>query len=146
MKRSDFTTDLNVRRWVLTVIDWIILLTPIIVYFFIGLCGDGVIVKKVTLVCTMVVALCLAIFNIIAKKHLRSVLWIMVLGIYVACENILPMIMILAVATILDEFLFTPLIERYKTQYLASKTDDEKREWIKKKTRRTKGADPKHPD
>ena len=127
-KKSDYSKNLRAKVICLRVIDYLLLFFPIIFYFVVALFQDGLIIKKITLISTFAIALILTLFNIVAKKHLRSVIWIMIIGIYVCIDNILPLILFIAVTSILDEFLFTPLITRYHTKYLASITYDEREE------------------
>ena len=128
MAKSEYSKNLRAKVICLRIIDYLLLFFPIIFYFIVALIGDGVIVKKITLISTFVIALILTLFNIIAKRHLRSVIWIMIIGIYICVDNILPLILFIAVASILDEFLFSPLINRYHTKYLASISYDEREE------------------
>ena len=123
-KKSKETKHDVAALWTLRIVDAIIMIVPLLVYFIMGMMADGVIVEKITLIMTAAISLILTIFNILAKKHLRSIIWIMVLGLYVAVDNLIPLIICLAITSILDEFLFIPLIDKYKMRVVANKTYD----------------------
>lgn len=101
---------------------------PLLVYIGIALSTEGVIVvEKVTLVGSVMIALLLTTINFISKRNLRSPIWIILLGLYFAMgEFLMPLIITLAVASTLDDLLFRPLINYYKTKLIASKAIDER--------------------
>lgn len=78
---------------------------------------NGEEVQKVALGLTSVAGLMLAITSLLFKWHLRSPLFIVLIGLWVALDNILPCIIVIAITTILDESAFTPLKKRYKQLY-----------------------------
>lgn len=91
-------------------------LGPLFYYIISALCSLALTHEKVVLVGTIFIALILTILNIFFKYHIRSTLWILVLGIYVCIDKILAMLILIAIGTILDEFIFTPLKNKYKSK------------------------------
>ena len=128
MAASSFTKQCRARLWLFRIIDWICLAAPLIVYIIIALCNDGIRVGyKVAVVSTLMIAIILTVFNVIAQKKLRCPIWIMLIGLYVAIRDyLMPLIIILAVTSILDDLVFTPLIHYYYTKTVASKTIDQR--------------------
>lgn len=98
------------------------------VYIAIALVNPGVIVvEKMVLLSSITVALILTGFNFVSKRNLRSPLWIVVLGLYFAIgQYLMPLIIILAVVSLLDDVIFRPLIGHYRVKLIASKTIDER--------------------
>lgn len=125
-KQSKTTKKTRSILWILRSIDIAILVLPLLVYVIIALIGGGAVKEKVAVVGTVLVALILVAFNIITKKHLRSPLWIVILGLYVAINNLLPLIGMIAVSTIIDEFALSPLIEKYKVRLESHKAIDQR--------------------
>lgn len=124
-KKSDITKRyINLSR-LFHAISIIILIAPILVYVVLGF-ANGEITQKVTLGITLSIALLLTIVNAIFKFHIRSVIWIMVLGIYFCLQNIMPLLLIVAVGTILDEFILTPLHKSYKNKATINKEIDKR--------------------
>lgn len=128
---SSFTKKAIAKLWILRVLDLAFLLTPLAVYIGIALGNEGATYQKISVVGTVSVALILTIFNLITKKALRSPIWIILIGLYFALkEALLPLIILLAASTILDEFVFVPLINRTKVEVTSNKEMD-KREKMK---------------
>ena len=125
---SDFTKVCRLKLWLYRIIDWILLFMPVIVYVVIALCDEGVtIVGKVSVVGTVAVAAILALFNIIAQKRLRCPIWIVLIGLYIAIRDyLLPLVIILAVVSICDDLILTPLISYYRSKLIANKAIDER--------------------
>ena len=100
---------------------------PLLVYVIIGISnGDIHKGQKVFLGFTCVMALLLTLFNILFKHRLRSPLFILLLGLHYALENILTLIVIICIGVVLDEFIFTPYAKKYKTKYIVNKEIDER--------------------
>ena len=128
MAESKFTKKSRTLLWTWRIIDWICLFLPLIIYLIIGLASNSVTTgAKVSLVAMLFLALILTAINVIAQKHLRCPIWVMLIGLYIAMDRyLMPLIIILAVTSILDDLLFTPLIHYYYTQTVASKTIDKR--------------------
>lgn len=126
-KESKYTKDSRFKLWLFRILDGICLVAPLLVYVIIALCGGAVVAAKVAVVSTVMVAIILTVFNIIAQKRLRCPIWIMLIGLFVAIkEYLLPLIIILAITSILDDLVFTPLITYYKTKLISNKAMDER--------------------
>lgn len=127
---SEFTTLCKRKLWLYRILDWIILFTPLAVYIVIALTDEGVTTAgKVSVVGTVMVAGILVLFNVIAQKRLRCPIWILLIGMYIAIKDyLLPLIIILAVTTVLDDLIMTPIISHYRTKLIANKAIDEREE------------------
>ena len=128
MSSSKFTKKSRALLWTWRLIDWLCLFAPLIVYLIIGLVNDNVTTGgKVTLVAMLFIAIILTVINVVAQKHLRCPIWVLLIGIYVAMEKyLMPLVIILAITSILDDLVFTPIIHYYYTQTVASKTIDKR--------------------
>lgn len=125
---SSYTKKAVAKLWVLRILNLALLIAPLMAYICVALGSEGVVAtQKVSLIGTVAVALILVTFNLIAKKALRSPIWIVLIGLYFALkELLLPLVIMLAVATILDEFLFTPWIQKAKMEVVSNKTMDKR--------------------
>lgn len=128
MAASKFTKKCRRSLWFFRILDWICLTLPLIVYMIIALASDGGLVyQKVAVVATAMIAIMLTAFNVIAQKNLRCPIWIILIGLYVAIRDyLMPLIIILAVTSVLDDLVFTPLISYYRTKLIANKAMDER--------------------
>lgn len=127
-KRSDYTKKLIKTLWIFRALNWLCLFLPVIIYVFYALfSGQVPIVGKVTVTFGVLISLILTAFNVIAQKRLRCPIWILLIGLYVAIkEYLLPLVIVLAVTSVLDDFFFTPVISRLTDRKRASETIDDR--------------------
>lgn len=123
--KSNITKRYSTWSIVMFWLSIIVTLLPVIVYAIIGL-ANGTITEKLTLGITLIIAIILAVINVIFKYHLRSVLWIMVLGIYFCIDNIMPLLLIVAIGTIVDEFIINPLHKHFKQKAVINREIDKR--------------------
>ena len=129
---TETTKKYKTWYWILFAISIVLNFVPLLVYVIKGYASVEVSeAKKVTLTMTMMVALCLSIYNILAKKHMRSVIWIILLGVYFAVQKIELLLLLMAICTIIDEFIVEPLMKRYKFKWKSNVEIDNRLEDIK---------------
>ena len=92
-----------------------------VAYFTVEAFIQGEVQEKVTLGCTLIVCL---ILNTIKKRNLRSPVYLMIIGIYVCLDNLLSLFLIMAITTMADEFVFTPLHMSFKNKAIINKEID----------------------
>lgn len=106
------------RAKILSILSFIVLFVPLIVYVVMAFAsGDITVSKKVVLGFSLIFALVLTVINALTKFRIRSTIWIVLLGIYYCLNNILPLLLMIAVGTITDEFILSPLQKKYKRLY-----------------------------
>ena len=98
---------------------------PLIVFTIMGLVG-GEGKEKIVLAMTMVGAIIIALIASMRKIHLRSTTFILMIGLWVSLDRLLPFILTVAICTILDELIFTPLYHRFKVDYHTNKQIDKR--------------------
>ena len=127
-KWSDYTIRTRRILWVLRISNWILLFLPVIVYVIIALANGGVTVPgRISIVASVMVSIILTTFNVITKIKLRSPRWILIIGLYVAFrESLLPLVIMLAVTSVLDDFFFTPMIQHFKAELETSRVIDKR--------------------
>lgn len=84
----------------------------------------GAPLQKFTMGCMVTLALIFVMLNVIMKYNIRSTVWVLILGIYLCLDNITPLLIIMAVSTILDEFVVSKLAIKYKNQFTINKEID----------------------
>ena len=116
MKASNYTKKAIRILWLLRACNMAFLFVPVMVYVIIALASGGVTVTgRVSVVGSVMVSIILTTFNVITKRNLRSPRWIILIGLFVAIrEALLPLVIMLAVTSVLDDLVFTPLIDHYK--------------------------------
>ena len=127
MAASKYTKKSYKSLWICRIIEFWILFAPLIIEVIICVCGDKpTSTQKVIVLGTSTIAFIIVLFNAIAQKHLRSPLWIIFLGLYATMDNLIPLIICVAIGCILDEFLLSPLIKYYKTQTVSNLAMDKR--------------------
>lgn len=114
-----YKIKLNICR----LLSFTLTVLPVIIYTIMGFI-DGTIGEKVSLGICVILALIFVLINIMFKYHIRSTLWVLLIGIYVCIDNIIPLLIIMATTTIIDEFVLVPLINKYKNKYIINKEID----------------------
>lgn len=117
-------TKKNKKLYILfTIISIALNVGPIVVYAIIAFV-NGEPKQKLALGGTITVAMILLALNTIFKYHIRSTLYIIMLGIYLCLKDIATMLLIIAILTIIDEFVVSPLKKRYKESFKINKEID----------------------
>ena len=114
-----YKIKLNICR----LLSFTLTVLPVIIYTIMGFM-DGTIGEKVSLGICVILALMFMLINVMFKYHIRSTLWVLLIGIYVCIDNIIPLLIIMAATTIIDEFVLVPLINKYKNKYIINKEID----------------------
>lgn len=126
MAVSERTEKLKNRLFWLRFILFLLLVTPLF-YFFVSCLASGAESwKKVTLVMTALISLMLIGLNLILKFHLRSPLFFMLIGIHVVMDNVMVLLVLLAITSLLDEVFLTPWIKKVKAQLISNKEMDKR--------------------
>ena len=107
-------------------VSFLLTFGPLIYFICLGYANSNLTQEKVALTVTIVFALVLTIINVLFKYSIRSTIWLILLGIYVCIDNIVPLLIMLAVGSILDEFLVTPLAKMFKSKYKINKEIDKR--------------------
>ena len=128
MASSKYTKECRFKLWFFRILDLICLILPLLIYIIVALVNkDAVVAQKVAVVSTTMVAIILTAFNVIAQKKLRCPIWIILIGLFVAIRDyLMPLIIILAITSVLDDLVFTPLIGYYRTKLIANKAMDQR--------------------
>lgn len=110
------TKNYKTKKNICKLISILLTITPILVYTILALIyGDFG--QKATMSICLLTSLIFVAINIVFKHHIRCTIWIMLVGIYIAIDNITPLIIIMAITTMLDEFIFEPLTKYYFNKY-----------------------------
>ena len=113
---SKTTNDLKRKKNIFCLISWLLTFAPIMIWLGVALVKSND-VTKTALALTITIAGLLTILNLLLKYSIRSTVWILLIGIYIALKDITPLLIIIAVSTVLDEFIVHPLYKHYKARY-----------------------------
>lgn len=122
---SQTTKSLKNKTYLFHILSWILTFLPILIWLGIALAKSND-VTKTALAISVLVAFLLTLVNLLLKYSIRSTIWILLIGIYVALKDITPLLIIIAVCTIIDEFIVHPLYKHYKERYHINKEIDKR--------------------
>lgn len=126
---SQTTLTLKKRTITLHILSWLLTFLPITIWLCIALAKSNDITKT-ALGISITVAALLTMVNLLLKYSIRSTVWILLIGIYVALKDITPLLIIIATCTILDEFIVHPLYKHYKERYHINREIDKRVGWL----------------
>lgn len=119
------TKNYKIKKNITLIFSILCSIGPLVVFTIIGLVqGEGV--EKISLTLTAISSIVLAVLAVLRKIHLRSTIYVLMIGLWIALDNILPFVITLMVCTMLDELLFTPLYKRWKEDYHTNKQFDKR--------------------
>lgn len=122
---SQTTKSLKTKTNILHIISWVLTFLPIMIWLGIALAKSNEITKTALAISILIAGL-LTLVNLLLKYSIRSTVWILLIGIYIALRNITPLLIIIAVCTIIDEFIVHPLYKHYKERYHINKEIDKR--------------------
>lgn len=112
---SQITKKYKVLSFVFLVLSISVTVFPI-AYYVIKAFVEGSTTDKLSMGLFATLAIVLCVVNLMFKLHLRSTIWLLVLGIYIAIEAIMPLMIMVAAGTITDELILTPLYKHFKSK------------------------------
>ena len=122
---SERTNKLKKRVGLFHFFSFVCNFVPLLIYLIIGFSsGDIHKGQKIFLSFTFIMAIILLIINLIMKYHLRSPIFIILMGIYYALNNILTLMILVSIGIIIDEFIIQPCLKKWKTQLIVNKEID----------------------
>lgn len=120
----DKTIRLRRSKIILGIISLLLCYAPLLVALITGFSYSDNERGKVTLSICCIVALLLTLINIISKYSVRSTMWVLLLGAYAVIEDVMPYLIAIAICTIIDEFIITPLYKSVKNRYIINREID----------------------
>ena len=128
MASSNFTKRVRRKLWMVRALDWACVALPVVGYVLFGLFSHDVeTIKKLVLISMCIISGIVSVTNVFMRQRMRCVVWILIIGLYVAVrELLLPLIIIMAVTAVADDVIFSPLIAYYQAKLASSKTIDQR--------------------
>lgn len=119
------TKTYKIKKNICGFLSFLCTVGPLLVFIIMGLIqGEGQ--EKLCLTLTSIASIILGLLAVMRKVHLKSTVYVAMIGLWIALDNIMPFIITLGVCTILDEILFTPLYHRFKEDYHTHKQIDKR--------------------
>ena len=122
---SNVSRDLKKKTLIFHFLSILLTFLPITIWFCIAL-SKSTEVTRVTLGLSLCIAMILTLANTLLKFSIRSTVWILLIGIYACLKNITALLVIIAVCTVIDEFIVHPLSKHFKNRYIINKEIDKR--------------------
>ena len=113
---SQRTKKFKILYIIFSIISFLLTLGPVSFYIVKGYINADLTKEKVALTGVILCAIILTAVNVLIKHHVRSTIWLLMLGIYYCVDNIMPLLLMIAIGTILDEFIVSPLKKSFKNK------------------------------
>ena len=122
---SEITKKYKMKYMITKALSIALTFGPLIAYVLIGFSGAEP-TRRVLLSLSTISAIIMTFVSVVFKFHLRSVIFIIMLGIHCCVDNITGLITIMAATTMLDELVVTPLCKHYKNKVSINKEIDKR--------------------
>ena len=116
--------------WIFRILSIASVVVPLVVFIIMGYADGGIqTAQKVTLSFTVVAALVLTTISFLSKRHIRSTVFLLLLGIYSVVQKMEVVLITISACVMADEFIFTPIYKRYGSKLkIRKEIADERRE------------------
>lgn len=125
MAKSEPTKHYHRMDIFFSILSWAIMLIPMAVFIVMGFI-TGPVVSKVALGLTTIAAIIMLAIAALQKTKLRSPFWLVVIGLAFCLNEVYTMLIIMGVATIMDELIFSPLSKYYHSRYVINDQIDKR--------------------
>lgn len=110
----------------LMIVSVILNLFPVAFYVVKAFIESSATYQKVALSSTIFISLILTCVSLLTKVNIRSVIWILFIGLYVCLDSIINMIMFIAIFQVADELVITPMKKMVKNKWIIHKELDKR--------------------
>ena len=126
MKKIGTLKKISRLKWTFSTLDVSAQIAPVATYSAFALFDkEALVIGILALFACIVISILLFVLNIFAKLKLRSPVWILILGLYLAIrEKLLPLIIVAAIASALSDFVLHPLAKNYAAKYEKMKAEE----------------------
>ena len=131
---NNYTKTLRIKLFIIRLVAFAVFVVPLVIFSIIAFKEAMKNLEKLILIGCIGLASIIEVFSLFFKTHKRSPIWIVLIGLTVIIhETILPLMIVLGIGACLDDFVFVPLIDYYRTSLVASKTYDKRQKYDKVK-------------
>lgn len=120
---SNITKKYKSLYWVFNILSFCLTFVPFFVFLIIGYV-NATTAKKVVMSAITIGALLISAIGIISKYTFRGVGYLIIIALYIALQNVATPILIIALCTITDELVVTPLKKKFKEKYTINREID----------------------
>lgn len=122
---SEVTKKYKTQYTIAKILSILLNVGPLLYY---GILGFSVAepTKRVVLSLTAIGAIIFTLISVTFKLHIRSTMFLLMLGIHCCIDNITGLIIVMAATTLLDELVTMPMCKYCKSKYSINKEIDKR--------------------
>lgn len=127
---SERTKQCRILTWVFEALHFLCLFGPLFYFIPYGYI-TGETTEKIVMSFTVIASIIMIVISLLvsvtsrAGIH-RSVMWLLIIGVLFALQDMKAFIWIMAITSILDEMVFTKIRDYYKTALISNKEIDKR--------------------
>lgn len=99
---------------ILTICSLLLNIIPIALIMYEAFTADALVYEKVVFFGSVLICVILTIWTWFSRVNIKSKYLVILCGLFFVLENVMPFIVALTIAQLLDEVIFAPLIKYYK--------------------------------
>lgn len=124
-EKSEVTKKYKTQYTIAKILSILLNVGPLLYY---GILGFSVAepVKRVVLSLTAIGAIIFTLISVAFKLHIRSTMFLLMLGIHCCIDNITGLIIVMAATTLLDELVTTPMCKYCKNKFSINREIDKR--------------------
>lgn len=122
---SEVTKKYKTQYTIAKILSILLNVGPLLYYVILGF-SVAEPVKRVVLSLTAIGAIIFTLISVAFKLHIRSTIFLLMLGIHCCIDNITGLIIVMAATTLLDELVTTPMCKYCKNKYSINREIDKR--------------------
>ena len=122
---SEVTKKYKTQYTTAKILSIILNVGPLLYYVILGF-SIAEPAKRVVLSLTAIGAILFTLISVVFKLHIRSTIFLLMLGIHCCIDNITGLIIVMAATTLLDELVTTPMCKYCKNKYSINREIDKR--------------------
>lgn len=126
IKASDSTKKYRIGYWITVALSFLFTFCPLGHYVVSALIGPGIAVEKVAVVSSVMIVLIMTAIALVNKVMPRCRIWILMLALYFALDNIEMALILIASTQVLDELVLCPLKKFFRERLVINKQMDKR--------------------
>ena len=122
---SEVTKKYKTQYIIAKILSILLNVGPLLYYVILGF-SVAEPVKRVVLSLTAIGAIIFTLISVTFKLHIRSTMFLLMLGIHCCIDNITGLIIVMAATTLLDELITTPMCKYCKNKFSINREIDKR--------------------
>lgn len=123
MTLTKITKEYKAKWLICWAVSLLLTFGPVIGFGIYAMAVSGT-TEKLALSLLTILSMAIAVVNVLFKFSFRSSVYVLLLGVSIALKEMTAVLIIVAICTALDEFVFDPLTKHYREKFSINKEID----------------------